>query len=511
MDLIRVLCLFWASILMNRGTSLPLLGASAIVGPRSTTGLAPETPMPSRSPAFTLFTLLLLFGCARQLPPSLPGPGVNDDATTPSRFTRQKPEHAAPHHGSVAPVKAEPPALARSLALESAPPPPGYVAPRPSELLLAPADKTCAEARPSLDPGLRMKGNDIPGGADCLTLLDQLGVRYGKFDEAGRLLVLRGDLGGIHYRGLARAPLVAECRLILALYRVAPILERAGVTEVGYSGAYSYRLSRTGRLSLHAYGLALDVHQMVVDGRLVRVERDFRRGLTACPCPAEPALNRVACALRGVQVFRELLTPDYNIDHHDHFHLGIAPLSSERPAPVLARSYSVLSKRAAELAAQTTQSHRGGPNRPGSLVRAPAPDSAPSHAIIARRARTARPQTAADPDRGQRVTKLAATHRETPRVTAPVRAEPVPATTEPTGPVLWETSDQPLHETRDNPEHAADSRRKSHQPSVEARLRAHRKVLRPKRPILTRASHTDRVPTTPPGETERDSSSDEWN
>jgi hypothetical protein len=207
---------------------------------------------------------------------------------------------------------------------ESTPPtqPPAVASPPPA----CPGAKSAPAAEP------RVSADEIPSGPECRAELDRLGVRYSTFNAQSSLVVLRDDsVGKVRYRGLDHAPLVADCRLIVAFYRVAPALERAGVSEVRYSGAYSYRMSRTGRLSLHAYGLAIDVHALIVDGKLLEVERDFRRGLAACPCGAEPPLNRVACRLRSVHLFRELLTPDYDADHHNHFHLGLAPSKTDKP------------------------------------------------------------------------------------------------------------------------------------------------------------------------------------
>jgi hypothetical protein len=114
--------------------------------------------------------------------------------------------------------------------------------------------------------------------------------------------------------------------LAVALSAIGPVLRRLGITEVRYSGAYAYRRSKTGRLSLHAHGLAIDVHGFVVGGRRLTVERDYRRGLRDGCSPTAPVLNRVACALRETGRFAELLTPDYDADHRDHFHLAIAPV-----------------------------------------------------------------------------------------------------------------------------------------------------------------------------------------
>jgi hypothetical protein len=164
----------------------------------------------------------------------------------------------------------------------------------------------------------------LPGGEVCLQKLAQAGVSFQPLDEIRGVetpIAIKSTIGGIRYHS-AFGPMVSDCRFALALAHAAPELSALGVTEIGFSGAYSYRMSRVGRLSLHAYGLALDVHQIVVDGRRLSVDRDFARGIG---CGVGPALNRVACRLRELGIFRELLTPDYNADHNDHFHLGVAP------------------------------------------------------------------------------------------------------------------------------------------------------------------------------------------
>jgi hypothetical protein len=231
----------------------------------------------------------------------------------------------------------------------------------------APPPPTCPAAQSALTAELRIAADEIPGGTECRAELDRLDMRYGTFNEQSSLVALRSDsIGAVRFRGLDNAPLVADCRLILAFHRVASALERAGVSEVRYSGAYSYRMSRTGRLSLHAYGLAIDVHALVVDGKVLEVERDFRQGLAACPCAGQPPLNRVACQLRSVHLFRELLTPDYDADHKNHFHLGLAPSKTDKPTAMATRAK----------AAQTVPSSAG---RSVPLATDPHPPTGQSH------------------------------------------------------------------------------------------------------------------------------------
>ena len=171
-------------------------------------------------------------------------------------------------------------------------------------------------------------GRSIPSGDACRTRLTELGIAYDSVDETRGIetpVVLKGPIGGIRYT-LMGTPIVCDCRLLVALSSVAPKLRALGVSEVRLAGAYSYRMARVGRLSLHAFGLAFDVHELVVHGVVLSVARDFARGLRDGCAESSPALNRVACTLESTGVFRELLTPDYDADHKDHLHLAIAPL-----------------------------------------------------------------------------------------------------------------------------------------------------------------------------------------
>jgi hypothetical protein len=166
----------------------------------------------------------------------------------------------------------------------------------------------------------------VPGGEECLARLREENVRFEQLNSERGIdtpILVRGPLGGVEFWSTA-GPMVVDCRMALALSRVAPEFASLGVTRARFSGAYVYRTSRQGRLSLHAYGLAIDIHEVKVDGEVFSVSKDFERGQS---CSDElPLLNRLGCRLKSIGLFRELLTPDYNADHRDHIHLGLAPL-----------------------------------------------------------------------------------------------------------------------------------------------------------------------------------------
>jgi hypothetical protein len=169
----------------------------------------------------------------------------------------------------------------------------------------------------------------IPGGQRCLDLLDQLGVKYQRLSPRGRVATpveVVGDIAGVRYVTEGRPSLVCDCRLALALHWSAPVLLAWNVSEIEHYGAYANRTTRQGRPSLHARGLALDAARFKFSSVSQSVSEDYARGWGPGCWPEAPALNQIVCRLRSLGLFRELITPDHNSDHHDHVHLAIVPL-----------------------------------------------------------------------------------------------------------------------------------------------------------------------------------------
>jgi hypothetical protein len=196
----------------------------------------------------------------------------------------------------------------------------------PLRFAAGPGVPTYADGRPRpLAPELIAA--EFPGGDACLGDLRAAGVPFQVVaDKRGVAtpVAIEGAIGGVRYWTIGAGPMVSDCRLALALAKVAPELRGLGITAMRFSGAYSYRMAKVGRLSLHAYGLALDIHEVTAYGKSYVVARDFSRGLPN-GCAAEaPVLNRLACRLAQLRLFQELLTPDSNADHHDHLHIAIA-------------------------------------------------------------------------------------------------------------------------------------------------------------------------------------------
>jgi hypothetical protein len=221
-------------------------------------------------------------------------------------------------------------------------------------LLLAP--RVAAAAGP--DAGAPPPADDANAPSKtCLASLRERGVDFMEWPTKGVRTPIRlvgSNLGPLRLVILERKPggvlPVMDCELGRALLDVAAIFQTAGVRDLFFSGIYEYRPRRhSKKLSEHAHGLAIDVHQLgLPDGRVLDVERDFEPGVgewdardqVACVGSPERSAGRLlrelVCALRVSSAFREIITADDNADHNNHFHIEAFP-------DPLARTRSILS------------------------------------------------------------------------------------------------------------------------------------------------------------------------
>jgi hypothetical protein len=196
----------------------------------------------------------------------------------------------------------------------------------PLRFAAAPGVPTYADGRPR-PFAAELIAAAFPSGDACLDDLRSAGVPFQLVSEKRGVatpVAIEGSIGGVRYWTVGAGAMVSDCRLALALAKVAPELRALGISAIRFSGAYSYRMARVGRLSLHAYGLALDIHEVIANGKSYVVARDFARGLPNGCAENAPVLNHLACRLAQLRLFQELLTPDSNADHHDHLHIAIA-------------------------------------------------------------------------------------------------------------------------------------------------------------------------------------------
>lgn len=256
----------------------------------------------------------LLSGCAHEAgEPQSPTPGFHAGWVLPPSEYDFPPRTLPRRHASTPPTRGNVPK-----------PPPVVLS--PLRYAAAAGVPTYADGRPRpFTPDL--VAAEFPSGDQCLSQLRELGVPFQVLDGKRGVstpIAIEGPIGGVRYWTVGAGPMVSDCRLALALGKVSPELRGLGISAIRFSGAYSYRMARVGRLSLHAYGLALDMHEVIADGKSYVVARDFAKGLPNGCAEQAPLLNRLACRLAQLRLFQELLTPDSNADHHDHLHIAIA-------------------------------------------------------------------------------------------------------------------------------------------------------------------------------------------
>jgi hypothetical protein len=134
---------------------------------------------------------------------------------------------------------------------------------------------------------------------------------------------LKGPLGGIDFHSMLptaqrkTSPLeIYDCRLVLALHDFAKILARHDIVEVVHFSVYRPPPARfTGVGRRHAGALAIDAAIFKTkDGKTFTVEKDFR---------STPMLDGLVHEAASERLFNVLLTPRYNWQHRNHFHLEV--------------------------------------------------------------------------------------------------------------------------------------------------------------------------------------------
>jgi hypothetical protein len=172
---------------------------------------------------------------------------------------------------------------------------------------------------------------------DCHRRLDALGVPYAIAEPHKGIdlpVEVTGPLGGIRYKSWSKKRrLVLDCSLVYSLARAGRYFTVAGMEEAWYSSAYQRRNVRgTNRPSKHGNGLAIDIHQWRGDGRKLSVVDDYEQGLgDQMDCLGRPLtdagkqLRTFWCRLDRSGMFRFIISPDDDADHHNHFHVEALP------------------------------------------------------------------------------------------------------------------------------------------------------------------------------------------
>ncbi len=181
----------------------------------------------------------------------------------------------------------------------------------------------------------------------CERELRGRGVHFEKAPEQRGVLLpvrLTAPVHGVTYRtalgerARKTSPYeITDCRLALALDDFAKILAVHDIVEVIHYSMYrppSPRSLAPGALGTrHSGALAIDAGAFIKkDGSKIDVEKDFHGGIGQRACgvtpPTDPRakeLREIVCGAASAHLFNVALTPDYNWQHRNHFHLEVTP------------------------------------------------------------------------------------------------------------------------------------------------------------------------------------------
>ncbi|HVH46354.1 MAG TPA: extensin family protein [Labilithrix sp.] len=133
---------------------------------------------------------------------------------------------------------------------------------------------------------------------------------------------------------------IFDCRLVLALDDFTEVVAQNDVVEILHMSAFRSRKQRgcTSKFAnkQHCGALAVDVGTFVKkDGTRLVVDRDFngKIGQGTCisnakPSPVTPEAEELwgyVCESARRALFNVVLTPNFNADHKNHFHLEVTP------------------------------------------------------------------------------------------------------------------------------------------------------------------------------------------
>jgi hypothetical protein len=186
-----------------------------------------------------------------------------------------------------------------------------------------------------------------PTVADCHAWLDLYHLSYTLGPTSQGVtdpVTVTFPLNGMPFRytdsTTPRKTAMMDCTLAKSLAEAAPIWKAHDVVEVADYGIYNYRcIGSTGTppncpsgMSQHAYAKAIDLVAFTTsDSTTYTVKTDFvidPDGKT-CTAPTEPGkdtwLHQLICELKANRVWNIVLTPNYNADHRDHFHVDLTP------------------------------------------------------------------------------------------------------------------------------------------------------------------------------------------
>ena len=183
--------------------------------------------------------------------------------------------------------------------------------------------------------------------ASCRDWLDAFGIEYtvaGATPGVVDPITAKMPINGVPYKVVGgtspRTTMFADCRIIKSLVLAAPSFRERDITQVTDYGVYNYRCIGGGTppncpngISQHAYAMAIDLAGFTTsDGTYASVNDDWVIDPDAedtCDAPSiegkDRFLHELICELKAAAIWNIVLTPNYNADHRNHFHVDLTP------------------------------------------------------------------------------------------------------------------------------------------------------------------------------------------
>jgi len=125
--------------------------------------------------------------------------------------------------------------------------------------------------------------------------------------------------------GTTTRRVLAACKMAGALVSTIDDVKPVDVVALRHMGTYNCRvIAGTTTLSQHSYGLAIDIAGFeFLDGRLWTVFDDWEHNTTTPQTEAGAFLYDAVHRWYDAWYWNIILTPNYNADHDDHFHVDL--------------------------------------------------------------------------------------------------------------------------------------------------------------------------------------------
>jgi hypothetical protein len=232
-----------------------------------------------------------------------------------------------------------------------------------------PIDASVFDVAPVADTGPRDSG-PVDAGGTCLDELRARGIAFKSTTARGVVdaVNVTSTINDVLYANqTATTPSTdpMSCRFVLALWDLAEVLKNHNIHRVGTLGSYCYRCccswSQTNfcrgvndpepscggnGYSNHSWGRAIDLRYFYLDNGTRFDVNDPKHWVisskTTCGAAqveqvgTSAAMYDIACAIGAAKIFSQVLTPNWNDAHRNHFHIDIG--SKGEPSGFAVRS-----------------------------------------------------------------------------------------------------------------------------------------------------------------------------